>query len=214
MHFPSQEEQQQAKPAHQATKKMIDTLFGFEHSAEVIAALLVLLSIVLATLFTHEGWFPTSQSLGMSNYHRWLYDQFVVVSGVLVLVVYLRVKQQGRNLDFRQAWRGYIDANAQFKLYRYIKAQQKNKLPLLHSAVGEYLCVLFCFVGFVCFYSLLTPSDHAHRGNFLLLGWWPINALIIGICYYAQIWFAIRLMAVGEISTRYFALIEKEAALR
>ncbi len=40
---------------------------------------------------------------------------------------------------FSQAWRDYIDANAKFKFYRYVKAQQKNKLPLLHSAVGEFL---------------------------------------------------------------------------
>ncbi len=55
MQFPSQEERQQAKPARQATKKIIDALFGFQHSAETIAALLVLLRILLATFFNHDG---------------------------------------------------------------------------------------------------------------------------------------------------------------
>lgn len=214
MQFPSQEERQQAKPARQATKKIIDALFGFQHSAETIAALLVLLSILLATFFNHDGWFPTSQSPNMSNYHRWLYDQFVIVSGVIVLVVYFRVQQQASDPHFRQAWRDYIDANAKFKFYRYVKAQQKNKLPLLHSAVGEFLFVICFCVGLVCFYSMLTPSDHERRGSFLLFGWWPINALIIGICYQGQIWFAVRLMAVRQISKRYLRLIQKEAALR
>ena len=213
MQFPSQE-QQQAKPAHQATKKMIDALFGFRHSAEVIAVLLVLMSILLATLFTHDGLFPTSQSLNMSNYHRWLYDQFVLLSGVIPLIVYFRVRQQEANPHFRRAWRDYIDANAKFKLYRYLKAQEKDKLPLLHSAFGEYICVLCFCLGFVCFYSMLTPADQARKGNFLLLGWWPINALIIGICYYGQIWFAVRLMAVRQISKRYLGFIQKERSLR
>lgn len=57
MQFPSQEERQQAKPARQATKKMIDALLGFQHSAETIAALLVLLSILLATFLTMMGGF-------------------------------------------------------------------------------------------------------------------------------------------------------------
>lgn len=59
----------------------------------------------------------------MSNYHRWLYDQFVIVSGVIVLVVYFRVQQQVSDPDFRQAWRDYIDTNAKFKFFRYVKAQ-------------------------------------------------------------------------------------------
>lgn len=214
MALPSAEEQQLAKPAHQATRKMIDALFGFQHSAEVIAALLVLLSILLATLFTHDGLFPTSQSPNMSNYHRWLYDQFVLLSGVIPLIVYFRVRKKEGVPHFRRAWRDYIDANAKLKLYRYLKAQEKNKLPLLHSAVGEYICVLCFCVGFVCFYSIVTPGDQARRGSFLLLAWWPINALIIGICYYGKIWFAVRLMAVRQISKRYLRFIQKEPSLR
>ncbi len=49
------------------------------------------------------------QSPNMSNYHRWLYDQFVIVSGVIVLVVYFQgTAGQVSDPDFRQAWRDYI----------------------------------------------------------------------------------------------------------
>lgn len=214
MQFSTQEERQRAKPVHQATKKMIDALFGFQHSAELIAMSLVLLSILLATFVTHDGWFPTAQHTKMSNYHRWLYDQFVVVSGVIVLGLYFGVRHKMSDPHFRQCWRSYIQENAKFKLYRYLKAQEKGKLPTLHSQTAEYILILCCILGVMAFYTYLTPSDNAHKGNFLILAWWPINAVVIGIFYYAQIWFAIRLMAIREISTQYFALIQKQHALR
>lgn len=214
MKYPQNELQQHAKPVHASTKKLIDALFGFQYSAEIIAVILVFLSILLATFFIHDGLFPTAQHTKMSNYHRWLYDQFVIVSGVIVLAVYFRLKHKMSEAQFRQCWRSYIQANAKFKLYRYLKAQEKGKLPFLHSKTSEYIVILCFILGFIAFYAYLTPSESTRRGDFMILTWWPINAVIIGVCYYGQIWFAIRLMSVSEISIQYFALIQKEHALR
>lgn len=201
------EDQRQPKLAHESTKKMQNALFGFNYSAEIISAVLVIISIFLAVMVPYSGLFPTSQSEEMTNYHRWLYDQFVIVSCFIGIVLYFRLKQLRYNQKFRMLWRSYIQANAEFKFYRYQKAHHEGKLPFLHTKKGEYIALLCLIIGIIAFFIFLTPSETSRRGNFFIQAWWPINALIIGVLYYSQIWLYLRLIAASEITDRYLLFI-------
>lgn len=108
----------------------------------------------------------TSQSQGMTNYYRWLYDVFVIVNTFLGFVIFYMLKRQKYNNEFRQKWRAYITASAKFKLYRYEKAQEKGKKPLMHTHLGEYFFILMLIVGFIVMFSLMTPSETSRRSFF------------------------------------------------
>ena len=206
MQFPSQEERQQAKPARQATKKIIDALFGFQHSAETIAALLVLLSILLATFFNHDGWFPTSQSPNMSNYHRWLYDLFVIVSSCMGPILYFIFKHKMQHYKVRQHWYTYVKAHAIFKKYKHDLAVKQGKKKYLVGLWSERVFLILMIVGLIMIYAFIVPSGNSRRGGLFIQAWWPISAGVIALLYYAVFWLYFRLFASAEINRQYQAL--------
>lgn len=156
----------QSELMQKAMKDMFKSLFGTAYIHQYFGLVMVLLSIVLALIFPYEGLFMTSQSQGMTNYHRWLYDVFVIVNTFLGFVMFYMLKRQKYNNEFRQKWRAYITASAKFKLYRYQKAQEKGKKPLMHTHLGEYFFILMLIVGFIVMFSLMTPSETSRRSFF------------------------------------------------
>lgn len=212
---PTLEEREHAKITRRALKEVFQILFGTVYIDQYFAVFMVGLSIVIAVLIPdYDGLFLTSQSRGMTNYHRWLYDIFVIVSSLMGFVLYFLLKRQKYNTEFGQKWRAYIRANAEVKLYRYQKAQQEGKFPLLHTRFGEYFFLIFLIILFVSMYSLITPIENSRSGNFFIQTWWPINAVIIGVLYSGWFWLYVRLFAVKAIMTQYRGLIRCEQAKR
>ncbi len=209
MHI-SSEEQQRIKISLRALKQVFQVLFGTVYIDQYFAMFMVGLSVCLAVFIPYEGLFPTSQSAGMTNYHRWLYDIFVIVSSLIGFIFYFLLKRQKYNPEFGQKWRAYIRKNAEFKLYRYQQAQQKGKLPVLHTRFGEYFFLIFLIILLVSMYSLITPIENSGRGNFLIQTWWPFNALIIGVLYSGWFWLYFRLFAINDIMNHYVLLIRRE----
>lgn len=198
----------QSQLMQKAMKDMFQSLFGSAYIHQYFGLVMVLLSIILALIFPYDGLFMTSQSEGMTNYHRWLYDIFVVVSAVSGFVIFYILKRQKYNIEFRQTWRAYIAVNAQFKFLRYLKAQEKGKKPLMHTRFGEYVFIFVMIGGFMAMYSLMTPEGNSRYG-FIILTWWPMNAAIIGILYTCFFIFYVRLFAIAEITEQYQLMIRR-----
>ena len=86
---PTLEQRERAKITRRALKEVFQILFGTVYIDQYFAVFMVGLSIVIAVLIPdYEGLFLTSQSRGMTNYHRWLYDIFVLVSSLMGFVLY------------------------------------------------------------------------------------------------------------------------------
>lgn len=137
---------EKAKLTQIAMKDMFRSLFGTVYTHQYFGLVMVLFSIILALIVPYEGLFITSQSQGMTNYHRWLYDVFVIVNTFLGFVIFYMLKRQKYNIEVKQKWRVYITAHAQFKFHRYLKAQEKGKKPLMHTRFGEYFFVLITII--------------------------------------------------------------------
>lgn len=206
------EEREYTKISKHALKDLFQVLFGTKYIDQYFAMLMVGLSIALATLIPHHGLFATSQSPGMTNYHRWLYDIFVVVSSSIGFVFYFWLKRQKSNIKVGQKWRAYIKANSDFKMYRYCIAQLKGKEPFMHTPFKEYCFILLFLALFILMYSLLTPFENGRRGNFWIQTWWPVNAFIIGVLYSGLFWIYFRLFAIKAIMNQYALLIRQERA--
>lgn len=200
------ENKQQAKIAQKAQRDLYHALFGTPYIAEYLAVVLVLTSVILAIFIPHEGWFPTSRSEGMTNYHRWLYDQFVIISCMMGLVLYYILQRQKQYVVVRQQWRSYIQAQAIFKTHRIQKAIQQGKKPLIQSRGAEIAVILFMLMIFILMYSVLVPNPSARRGQFFIQTWWPINAGFIGLLYYINFWLYLRLFAVNDVEKQYTLL--------
>src|SRR5690606_360853 len=105
----------EGKVVAQAQQELYRALFGSVNFPRNLSIFLVGVSLFIATLVLHEGWFPTSQSRGMTNYHRWLYDVYVMVSVFIVPLIYLRFRQLKGSVAFRRKWNSYIRAYAQYQ---------------------------------------------------------------------------------------------------
>ena len=205
------ENKQQAKIAQKAQRGLYHAIFGTPYIAEYLAVFLVLTSVILAIFIPHEGWFPTSRSEGMTNYHRWLYDQFVIISCMMGLVLYYILQRQKQYVVVRQQWRSYIQAQAIFKIHRIQKAIQQGKKPLIQSRGAEIAVILFMLMIFILMYSVLVPNPSARRGQFFIQTWWPINAGFIGLLYYINFWLYLRLFAVNDVEKQYTLLQRRKS---
>ncbi len=121
------ENKQQAKIAQKAQRDLYQALFGTPYIAEYLAVVLVLTSVVLAIFIPYEGWFPTSRSEGMTNYHRWLYDQFVIISCMMGLVLYYILQRQKQYVVVRQQWRSYFRHKLSSKYIEFRRQYSKVK---------------------------------------------------------------------------------------
>ncbi len=203
----------------QAKQALYRALFGSANFPRNLSIFFVCFSILMATFFIHEGWFPTSQSRGMTNYHRWLYDVYVVISLFIVPVVYLRFKQQITHIRFRQKWNAYIRAYAQhqFKLKEVVEsagnessAQQKlndsmTKYLLKHQWF-QYILIGTFMYGCIAMYIWVTPFVSTRGASFWILTWWPINALMIGVLYSMQFPLFLRLVSIKAVNQQYVIL--------
>lgn len=196
----------------QAQQEMYVALFGSVNALRNVSFLLVGISILFAMLIPHEGWFPTSQSQGMTNYHRWLYDQYVIISCLITPIFYVHFKQKRMNPLFCRKWNAYIRAYAEFNIKnaenfqndaRANKWQERLTLcigrSLLKNKWLQYVTFICLIVGSILMYSLVTPFVSTRGSSFWILTWWPINAFFIGVLYYVQIPLLIRLFSIEEI---------------
>ena len=126
------EEREYAKISKHALKDLFRVLFGTKYIDQYFAMLMVGLSIALATLIPHHGLFATSQSPGMTNYHRWLYDIFVVVSSLIGFVLYFWLKRQ--KVILRLAKNGEL-------ILRQILILKCIVIALLNLKVKNLLCI-------------------------------------------------------------------------
>lgn len=195
-----------------AQQEMYVALFGSVNALRNVSILLVGMSIFLAMLIPHQGWFPTSQSQGMTNYHRWLYDQYVIVSSLITPIFYMHFKHKRMNPLFCRKWNAYIRAYAEFNIKnaehfqndaRANKWQERLTLcmgrSLLKNKWLQYVTFICLIVGSILMYSLVTPFVSTRGSSFWILTWWPINAFFIGVLYYVQIPLLIRLFSIEEI---------------
>ncbi len=205
------ENKQQAKIAQKAQRDLYQAILGTPYIAEYLAVVLVLTSVILAIFIPHEGWFPTSRSEGMTNYHRWLYDQFVLISCMMGPILYYILQRQKQYVVVRQQWRSYVQAQAIFKIHRIQKAIQQGKKPLIQSRGAEIAVILFMLMIFILMYSVLVLNPSARRGQFFIQTWWPINAGFIGLLYYINFWLYLRLFAVNDIEKQYTLLQRRKS---
>ncbi|MFV5501726.1 hypothetical protein [Acinetobacter sp. 226] len=209
---------EEGKVVAETQQVLYSALFGSVHFPSYLSAFWVTFSIVMAMLFVHEGWFPTSQSTGMTNYHRWLYDVYVTVSIFIVPLIYLRFRQLKATVAFRQKWYAYIRAYAQyqFKLRHVVESvdidndwsgQQKMTNSFLRHFLKhpwfQYLVIGVVIYGCIAMYVWVTPFTSSRGSSFWILAWWPINALIIGVLYYSQFPLFIRLLSIAEVHRQY-----------
>ncbi|WP_254202639.1 MULTISPECIES: hypothetical protein [unclassified Acinetobacter] len=205
-------------------QELYSALFGSVNFPRNLSIFFVCLSLslVMATLFVHECWFPTSQSRGMTNYHRWLYDVYVVISILIVPLVYLRFRKQITNITFRQKWNAYIRAYAQyqFKLKEVVEnidddrtGQQKRTNSMLRYFLKhkwfQYILIVSCIYGCIAMYIWVTPFVSTRGSSFWILTWWPINALIIGVLYYIQFPLFLHLLSIKEVNQHYRILHQR-----
>lgn len=215
---------EEGRLVEQALKDLYQSLFGSVYFPRYISAFMVALSISMAIFFAHEGWFPTSQSQGMTHYHRWIYDVYVVTSIFIVPLIYLRFKQLHKTVTFRRKWNAYIRAYAehQFKLKQIVEnsdsessGQQKlNDSSLtyfLKNKWFQYVIIGICIYGSIAMYIWVTPFVGSRGSSFWILTWWPINALIIGLLYYAQFPLFLRLLSIEEVN-RYYQVLNQKAS--
>lgn len=196
----------------QAQQEMYIALFGSVNALRNVSILLVGMSIFLAMLIPHQGWFPTSQSQGMTNFHRWLYDQYVIVSCLITPIFYVHFKQKRMNPLFCRKWNAYIRTYAEFNVKNAenfqddagaSKWQERLTLyvgrSLLKNKWLQYVTFICLIVGSILIYSLVTPFVSTRGSSFWILTWWPINVFFIGVLYYVQIPLLIRLFSIEEI---------------
>lgn len=208
-------DKQQAELLKQTQKKYFRAVFGTAYIAHAVAIFMVAVSLILAVFVPHDGLFATASSAGMSNYHRWLYDVFVIAIIIMGPVLYILIHRQFEQGEGRQAWREYTRAHAQFKMNRFLKAEAQGKKALLDSWLSEGLVCMIMIVVLILMYSVLTPNESSHRGYFWIQTWWPINAALIGVFYYAIFCLYVRLFAVTEVDRQYKLLhVQAERALR
>ncbi len=193
----------ESKVAEKAQKELYQALFGTRFIAEYTAFICVLLSVILAIFIPHGGLFWTSQSEGMSNFHRWLYDLFVLITIVMGLALNYIVRRKMPQLAVRQQLRLYIQAQANFKMLRIQSAIDQNKKAFLKTSSAEITAICMLILIFIMIYTCVTPSETSRKGDFWIQTWWPINALIIGGLYYLNFWLYIRLFFVKEIDRKY-----------
>lgn len=216
----------EGKVVAQAQQELYRALFGSVNFPRNLSIFLVGVSLFIATLVLHEGWFPTSQSRGMTNYHRWLYDVYVMVSVFIVPLIYLRFRQLKGSVAFRRKWNSYIRAYAQyqFKLKHVVESvdidvvesvdidndwsgQQKMTNSFLRYFLKhpwfQYLVIGVVIYGCIAMYVWVTPFTSSRGSSFWILAWWPINALIIGVLYYSQFPLFIRLLSIAEVHRQY-----------
>lgn len=208
----------EGKVVAQAQQELYRALFGSVSFPRNLSIFLVGISLFMATLVLHEGWFPTSQSRGMTNYHRWLYDVYVMVSVFIVPLIYLRFRQLKGSVAFRRKWNSYIRAYAQyqFKLKHVVESvdidndwsgQQKMTNSFLRHFLKhpwfQYLVIGVVIYGCIAMYVWVTPFTSSRGSSFWVLAWWPINALIIGVLYYSQFSLFIRLLSIAEVHRQY-----------
>ena len=205
---------EQSKVAYKDQKKLYQVIFGTEYIAEYLAILLVVISIVLAIFIPHEGLFWTSQSEGMNNFHRWLYDLFVLISSSMGIVLYFFLKRKMIQIPVRQQWKLYIQAQANLKKFRIQNAIQHGKKPLLVSCNSEIVAISIIIIILIMNYIFLTPSESSRRGDFWIQTWWPINAFIIGAFYYSLFWLYFRLLSVKDIDRQYRLIVRKEKLIQ
>jgi hypothetical protein len=208
-------DKQQAELLKQTQKKLFAAIFGTPHIALLIAFILVAVSLILAKFVPYEGLFATASSSGMSNYHRWLYDIFVIASIIMGPVLYVLIHRQFERGEGRQAWREYTRTHAQFKMRRFIKAEAEGKKAILDSWLSEGLVFIMIITVLILMYSVLTPDGSGRRGYFWIQTWWPINASLIGLFYYAIFCLYVRFFALLEVDRQYQLLhAQAERALR
>ena len=200
----------ESKAAQRAQKDLYQVLFGTRFIAEYIAIVFVLFSIFLAVFIPYQGLFWTSQSEGMTNFHRWLYDLFVLISMGMGIILYFLVRRKMIQPAVRQQWRLYVQAQANFKMLRMRDAIQQKKKILLKNPSSELIAISFFLIIFILIYTCVTPSESSRRGDFWIQTWWPINAAIIGVLYYSNFRLYIRLFAVKDIHRQYRLITMKE----
>ena len=175
-------------------------LFGTEHIGKLYACVMVTISLICAMFIPHDGFFATSQSVGMSNYHRWLYDVFVITSCVMGCMVYLRLQHKKQDLKFRRLWFSAtkLIAEARFREYQYAQSQHKSTI-MYSSKIIFYMVMLVMSVGVVAMYIWMTPYTGTYKSTFWILSWWPINAVIIWTFYCCQIYLFLRLYSTEDM---------------
>lgn len=208
-------DKQQAELLKQTQKQYFRAVFGTAYIAHAVAIFMVAVSLILAFFVPYDGLFATASSSGMTNYHRWLYDVFVIAVIIMGPVLYILIRRQFEQGEGRQAWREYTRAHAQFKMHRFLKAEAQGKKAMLDSWISEGLVYIMIITVLVLMYSVLTPNESSSRGHFWIQTWWPINAALIGLFYYAIFCVYVRLFAVVESNRQYQLLqVQAERALR
>ncbi|WP_333831539.1 hypothetical protein [Acinetobacter schindleri] len=206
----------EGKVVAETQQALYRALFDSVNFPRNLSIFLVGISLFMATLVLHEGWFPTSQSQGMSNYHRWLYDVYVTVSIFIVPLIYLRFKQLEGSVAFRRKWNAYIRAYAQyqFKLKQVVESvdndrsgQQKLSDSMTRHFLKhpwfQYLMIGVVIYGCIAMYIWVTPFTSSRGSSFWILAWWPINAVIIGMLYYIQFPLMLRWLSIAKIQEQY-----------
>lgn len=186
-------------------------LFGTVHFGKLYASLMVMMSLIVAMFIPHEGLFATSQSTGMTNYHRWLYDVYVISSCITGVVIFLRLQHKKHDVKFRRLWHcaTKISAEERFREYQY--AQSQSKVTILYSSKILFYAVLLGFtVGVIAMYVWMTPFAGTYKSSFWILAWWPINALIIWALYCCQSYLFLRLFSTEDMH-KHFLKLKREA---
>ena len=98
---------------------------------------------------------------------------------------------------------------------RFIKAEAEGKKAILDSWLSEGLVFIMIITVLILMYSVLTPDGSGRRGYFWIQTWWPINASLIGLFYYAIFCLYVRFFALLEVDRQYQLLhAQAERALR
>ena len=183
-------------------------LYGTVHIGKLYAFVMVTISLIGAMFIPHEGFFATSQSAGMTNYHRWLYDVFVITSCLTALLLYLRLKYKKQDPNFRRLWYGLSKdmAEARFREYQYAQSQHKSTF-IYSSKILFYVGMLGMSFGVIAMYIWMTPFAGTYKSSFWILAWWPINALIIWALYCCQNYLFLRLYATEDMHKHFLKLI-------
>lgn len=200
------EEQKRLNIVREAQSNLYISIFSTKYVAEYFALAMVFVSICLAIFIPYIGLFPTSQSKSMSNYHRWLYDLFVIVSSCMGPILYFIFKHKMQHYKVRQHWYTYVKAHAIFKKYKHDLAVKQGKKKYLVGLWSERVFLILMIVGLIMIYAFIVPSGNSRRGGLFIQAWWPISAGVIALLYYAVFWVYFRLFASAEINRQYQAL--------
>ncbi len=208
----------------QTQDDVLAALAGSMHLVRFFSVYLTACSILLAVFIPHDGFFPTSQSAGMTNFHRWMYDQYVICSCVIGFLFYVQLKRKIASPAFRRKLNAYIKAYAHYNvaLSQTMQAQE-GELPwqqrmaqlltakILDHQLVQYLSFVLVICGPIAMYIWMTPFASTYKSSFWILAWWPVNALIILWFYSIQPMLLLRLFANQEIYRRYQYLQRKAA---